>query len=244
MSEDLFTADHMDMDSSSSDALALAELMVGKVRNITSWLDVGVSEASAEVWDLVLSQMHTFVQSMWYTTVSSEDEGYYPFVDLVKTLAQEYNLGSADFAKDEDSAAMHVDPVPPRQGGAAPRGACPLPRTPTGGQGSSSKGQGGPPPSVNHASCPKDKGTFTGVAKSGPIPSSSMDGIIRLAKAFPELPTAQLADMQCRVGLSKWKGAKAPLTVHRPSRRQVLIAISQFLQDLILLICLIRFALL
>jgi hypothetical protein len=45
-------------------------------------------------------------------TVSSEDEGCFPFVNSVKTLAQEYNLGSADFAKDKDSGTMHVDPVP------------------------------------------------------------------------------------------------------------------------------------
>jgi hypothetical protein len=64
------------------------------------------------------------------------------------------------------------------------------------------------------------------VAKSGPILSSSVDGIIRLAKVFPELPTAQLADMQCWTGLSKPKGAKAPSTVHGPSRRQILIAVS------------------
>jgi hypothetical protein len=50
MSEDPFTADHMDTDSSSSDALALVESMVGKVSDITSWLDDGkFSEVSAEV---------------------------------------------------------------------------------------------------------------------------------------------------------------------------------------------------
>jgi hypothetical protein len=53
-----------------------------------------------------------------------------------------------------------------------------------------------------------------------------VDGIVRLAKAFPELPTARLADMQCQAGLSKQKGAKAPSTVHGPSRQQVFIAIS------------------
>jgi hypothetical protein len=67
---------------------------------------------------------------------------------------------------------------------------------------------------------------FALVAKSGLIPSSSVDSIIRLAKVFPEWPTAQLADMQHQVGLSKLKGVKASLTVHRPSRRQVLITIS------------------
>jgi hypothetical protein len=60
---------------------------------------------------------------------------------------------------------------------------------------------------------------FASVAKLGPIPSS-MDSIIRLAKAFPELPTTQLADIQHWVGLSRLKGAKAL------SRRQVLIAVS------------------
>jgi hypothetical protein len=117
MSEDLFTADRMDMDPSSSDALALAELMVGKIGEITTWLDgEKFSEVSVEVWDLALKQMTALVQSMLYTTVSSDDEGYYPF-EVVKTLAQEYNLGAADFAKDEDSMAMRVDPVPVCQGG-------------------------------------------------------------------------------------------------------------------------------
>jgi hypothetical protein len=200
-SEDPFIADRMDTDPSSADALTLAESMVGKIGEITTWLDgEKFSEVSADVWDLALKQMTALVQSMWYTTVSSDDEGYYPFVEAVKTLAQEYNLGSADFAKDEDSMAMRVDPVPVRRGGAAsrvaPRGAHPLPHPPMGGRGSSFKGRGGPPPPVNCATHPKDKGTFAAVARSGPIPSSSVDGIIRLAKAFPELPTARLADMQ------------------------------------------------
>jgi hypothetical protein len=64
------------------------------------------------------------------------------------------------------------------------------------------------------------------VAKLGPIPSSSVDSIVRLVKVFLELPTAQLAYMQHQAGLSKPKGAKALSTVHGPSRRQVLIAIS------------------
>jgi hypothetical protein len=111
MSEDPFIADHMDTDMSSSNALALAESMVGKVGKITTWLDgEKYSEVSAEVRDLAFKQMTTLVQSMWYTTVSSDDERYYPFIKAVKTLAQEYNLGAVDFAKDEDSTAMHVDP--------------------------------------------------------------------------------------------------------------------------------------
>jgi hypothetical protein len=113
MLEDLFIADHMDTDSSSSDALTLAESMVGKVSDITSWLDEGkFAVASTKVRDLALTQMHALVQLMWYTMVSSDDAGYYPFVKAVKTLAQEYNLGSADFTKDEDSTAMHIDPIP------------------------------------------------------------------------------------------------------------------------------------
>jgi hypothetical protein len=120
MLEDPFMADCMDMDLSSSNALALVELMAGKVSDIASWLDGGsFSEASTEVQDLVLLQMHALIQLMWYTMVSSDDEGYYPFVDSVMTLAQEYNLGSADFAKDEDVAAMHINPIPPCWGGAA-----------------------------------------------------------------------------------------------------------------------------
>jgi hypothetical protein len=243
MSEDPFIADRMDTDPSSSDALALVESMVGKVGEITTWLDgEKFSEVSAEVQDLTLKQMTALVQAMWYTTVSSDDERYYPFVEAVKTLAQEYNLGAADFTKDEDSMAMHIDPVPACRGGAAPRDACPLPRPPTGGQGGSFRGRGGPPPPVNRATHPKDKGMFASVAKSGPIPSSSVDGIVRLAKAFPELPTARLADMQCQAGLSKPKEAKAPSTVHGPSRRQVSLLFPRFLWDLTLPICWIRFA--
>jgi hypothetical protein len=50
-----------------------------------------------------------------------------------------------------------------------------------------------------------------------------VDGIVRLAKAFPELPTRQLEVMQ-QAGAPK-KKPKASATVHGPSSRQVLITV-------------------
>jgi hypothetical protein len=51
-----------------------------------------------------------------------------------------------------------------------------------------------------------------------------MDGIVRLAKAFPELPTKQLEVMQRAAGPPR-KVPKVSATVHGPSRRQVLVTI-------------------
>jgi hypothetical protein len=52
-----------------------------------------------------------------------------------------------------------------------------------------------------------------------------VDGIVRLAKAFPELPTARLAQMQRHDGTSRPAKAKPSSTVHGPSRRRVLLVV-------------------
>jgi hypothetical protein len=54
--------------------------------------------------------------------------------------------------------------------------------------------------------------------------AGSLEGVVRLAKAFPELPTQRLISMEKASGTNKKaKPNKAPSTVHGPSRRQVLI---------------------
>jgi hypothetical protein len=52
-----------------------------------------------------------------------------------------------------------------------------------------------------------------------------------LAKAFPELPTSHLQDMQKQSGTSKPKPPKEPPTVHGPSCRQVVLWATPFQAD-------------
>jgi hypothetical protein len=100
---------------------------------------------------------------------------------------------------------------------------------PVGGQGGSSKGKGrdlGPPPPINRTTHPPPpRGSYAQTARfDGGVSRSSVDGIIRLAKAFPELPTKRLEVMQRAAGPPR-KAPKASATVHGPSRRQVLVTI-------------------
>jgi hypothetical protein len=114
--------------------------------------------------------------------------------------------------------------------GHPPRGARPLPRPPVGGRGGSSKGKGrdlGPPPPVNCATHPPPpgKGSYAQTTRfDGGVSRSSVDGIVRLAKAFPELPTKRLEVMQRAAG-PPHKAPRASAMVHGPSRRQVLVTI-------------------
>jgi hypothetical protein len=113
--------------------------------------------------------------------------------------------------------------------GHPPRGARPLPRPPVGGRGGASKGKGrdlGPPPPINRATWPPPpRSSYAQTAcLDGGVSRSSVDGIVRLAKAFPELPTKQLEVMQRAAGPPR-KAPRASATVHGPSRRQVLVTI-------------------
>jgi len=75
-------------------------------------------------------------------------------------------------------------------------------------------GKGGLPPSFAQAT------VFAG----GSVPSSLVDGFVRLAKAFLELPTEKLTAMQSQQSLSKHPSPKKVMvTVHRSSRRKVLL---------------------
>ena len=76
---------------------------------------------------------------------------------------------------------------------------------------------------------PPARGTLFAQAarfQGGQVPSTSVDGILHLAKAFPKLPTSRLAAMEQQAKPSKPKPRKAPSTVHGLSRRQVLIKVS------------------
>jgi hypothetical protein len=145
--------------------------------------------------------------------------------------------------EDEENHSTHfgqdVDmrPLPPSMAwpgpssnsrGRPPRGAHPLPRPLVGGRGGLSKGKGrdlGPPPPINRATCPPPKGSYAQTTRlNGGVPRSSVDGIIRLVKTFPELPTKRLKVMQRAAGPPR-KAPRASATVHGLSRRQVLITI-------------------
>jgi hypothetical protein len=83
----------------------------------------------------------------------------------------------------------------------------------------------GPPPPINHATRPPPKGSYAQTTcLDGGVPRSSVDGIVRLAKAFPELPTKWLKVMQRAAG-PPHKAPRTSATVHGPSRRQVLVTI-------------------
>jgi hypothetical protein len=121
------------------------------------------------------------------------------------------------------------NPNPPSCGRwrATPQGAWPLPRPPRG-RGSPVRASG-PPPLVNRATRPPDRGSFAAVARAAaPLSSSSAEGLVHLAKAFPELSTSRLQDMQKRSGTAKPKG---PPTVHGLSRWQVILWAKPFQAD-------------
>ena len=61
---------------------------------------------------------------------------------------------------------------------------------------------------------------------SGQVALSSLEGVVRLAKAFPELPTQRLVSMERQAGNRKPRPKKAPSTVHGPSRHQVLVTVT------------------
>jgi hypothetical protein len=54
---------------------------------------------------------------------------------------------------------------------------------------------------------------------------------VHLAKAFPELPTSHLQDMQKQSGTSELKAPKGPPTLHGPSRQQVILWATAFQAD-------------
>ena len=55
---------------------------------------------------------------------------------------------------------------------------------------------------------------------------SSLEGVVHLAKAFPELPTQCLVSMERQAGNRKLWPKKAPSTVHGPSWHQVLVMVT------------------
>ena len=125
-----------------------------------------------------------------------------------------------------DAAPLGPARGPPRRRADPPRGARPLPRPPGGRGGKPSPIVRGPPPMVNRDTRPgSGPVSYAQAARlpTGQMGSSSLEGVVRLAKAFPELPTQRLLSMEKAAGDRKQKPKKASATVHGPSRRQVLI---------------------
>jgi len=86
----------------------------------------------------------------------------------------------------------------------------------------------GPPPRIDKTSYPSWVGgppsfaqatSFLGRASSHTL----VDGLVRLAKAFPELPTERLQAMQTQQHPSQPGQKKAKVTVHGPSHQKVLL---------------------
>jgi hypothetical protein len=83
----------------------------------------------------------------------------------------------------------------------------------------------GPSPPINRTTHPPSRGSYAQIAcLEGGVPHSSVNGIVRLVKAFPELPTKWLEVMQRAAG-PPHKAPRVSATVHGPSRRQVLVMI-------------------
>jgi hypothetical protein len=144
--------------------------------------------------------------------------------------AFDMELDSPSTSKGKGKAPSSSLPQPPRR---APVGAHPLPRPPTrGGKGGAVRPGGfksamcGPLPPINFSTRPAatGKATYASTARfPGGLPQASVDGIVRLAKVFPELPTKQLQTMQAAAGPKK--RSKSTPTVHGPSRRQVFVSV-------------------
>jgi len=109
-----------------------------------------------------------------------------------------------------------------------PRGARPLPVPPPGAPRRVVRPATlGPPPRIDQKSRPFVAGPPS-FAQAAAFPGSSgshtsVDGLVRLAKAFPELPTARLQAMQSQQSPSRPGQKKAKVTIHGPSRRKVLL---------------------
>jgi hypothetical protein len=184
--------------------------------------------------DLSQNEMHRIAEGVADLLRAALDAGVWawPSAELNQALSQLPSVtgsqGPSGTGGDVDMEGTQPPPPPSHNCGRPPFGGRPLPRPPMGGRGGSSKGKGramGPAPPINFSTRPAPpKGTYAQTARfQGGIPSTSVDGIVRLAKAFPELPTRQLEVMQ-QAGAPK-KKPKASATVHGPSRRQVLITV-------------------
>ena len=109
-----------------------------------------------------------------------------------------------------------------------PRGAHPLPVPLAGSKRAVQPATLGPAPRVDHGSRPLQSGRAASCAQAvsflgGAGAHTSVDGLVRLAKAFPELPTDRLRAMQSQQSPSYLAPKKAKVTVHGPSQQKVLL---------------------
>jgi hypothetical protein len=96
---------------------------------------------------------------------------------------------------------------------------------------SSGRGGRGPPPALNYSTRPGAP-SFVQAARLTRGGPQAVEGIVRLAKAFPELPTSHLAEMQKHDGTSRPTKARPSSTVHGPSCRRILLTIDPLLVSL------------
>ena len=98
----------------------------------------------------------------------------------------------------------------------------PLPVPPVGSKRAVQPATLGPAPRIDCGSCPSWRGGPTLFAQAASFlgragAHTSVDGLVRLAKAFPELPTERLCAMQSQQSTSHPAPKKAKLTIHGPS---------------------------
>jgi hypothetical protein len=224
--------------SASGEGWCRPEQYVGALRTDAAWLNKfrlgGFGELSEADKLHVVDGVGSLIQA-------AHDAGVLYWPSKAMETVMEQILAST--GEEEENHSTHYDqdvdmrPLPPSMAwpgpssssrGCPPRGARPLPHPPVGGRGGLSKGKGrdlGPPPPINRATRPPPRGSYAQTARlDGGVPRSSVDGIVRLAKAFPELPTKRLEVMQRAAGPPR-KAPRASATVHGPSRRQVLVTI-------------------
>jgi hypothetical protein len=224
--------------SATSEGWRRPEQYAGALRTDAAWLNKFRSGSFRELSEA--DKLHV-ADGMGSLIQAAHNTGVLYWLSKAMETVMEQILAST--GEEEENHSTHYDQdvdmrLPPpsmvwpgpslNSHGHAPKGACPLPCPPVGGRGGLSKGKGrdlGPPlPSITPP-IPLLGGSYAQTARlDGGVPRSSVDGIVRLAKAFPELPTKRLEVMQRAAGPPR-KAPRASATVHGPSRRQVLVTI-------------------
>jgi hypothetical protein len=227
-----------DTPQTSGDGWTVSEFAEGLMDSAT-WLEKAVSDRSSAFLTgtekaLIHSRVATLLRAVNEAGVSSwgGNTSHPPPRPAPPRPGQLSELTMTSLMAGDFDVPMAGPPRPatrarqPRRG---PLGSRPLPRPPVRAGGGSARARGAPPPVPDASTRPAVRpASFAQAARfqGGQVPSSSVDGIVRLAKAFPELPTSRLAAMQGQASPAKPRSKKASSTVHGPSRRQILVKAS------------------